>query len=240
MHLDQNVVMSIREATPTDIPEILAMIHELAAYEKAPNEVIATPGLLREALFGPDPAVFALMAVDDRTGDVVGFALTRSRADGRVDGVSGDGRATASPRRGRRVEREAGLDVGLGVGDGSRRAWPERRDDARDCKRDEGDPCAALDPAFCGRQGHAHDKGKELPDDEKAARPATCAPQATRGNHHGGSEETEDRDLQPDRHRTGHLGRPSDAQTGNLHSDVGGVGQQGHALDRRNSGTDDQ
>ena len=100
--------------------------------------------------------------------------------------------------------------------------------------------CAALDPAFCGRQGHAHDKGKELPDDEKAARPATCAPQATRGNHHGGSEETEDRDLQPDRHRTGHLGRPSDAQTGNLHSDVGGVGQQGHALDRRNSGTDDQ
>jgi GNAT superfamily N-acetyltransferase len=75
MHLDQNVVMSIREATPTDVPEILAMIHELAAYEKAPNEVIATPGLLREALFGPDPAVFALMAEDDRTGEVVGFAL---------------------------------------------------------------------------------------------------------------------------------------------------------------------
>jgi N-acetylglutamate synthase-like GNAT family acetyltransferase len=35
MHLDQNVVMSIREATPTDVPEILAMIHELAAYETA-------------------------------------------------------------------------------------------------------------------------------------------------------------------------------------------------------------
>lgn len=67
--------MSIREATPADVPEILAMIHELADYEKAPHEVVATPGLLREALFGPDPAVYALMAEDDETGAVVGFAL---------------------------------------------------------------------------------------------------------------------------------------------------------------------
>jgi GNAT superfamily N-acetyltransferase len=67
--------MSIREATPADVPEILAMIHELADYEKAPHEVVATPGLLREALFGADPAVYALMAEDDETGAVVGFAL---------------------------------------------------------------------------------------------------------------------------------------------------------------------
>ena len=67
--------MSIREATPTDVPEILAMIHELATYEKAPHEVVATPGLLRDALFGPEPAVYALMAEDDETGAVVGFAL---------------------------------------------------------------------------------------------------------------------------------------------------------------------
>ena len=67
--------MPIREATPADVPEILAMIHELADYEKAPHEVVATPGLLRDALFGPDPAVYALMAEDDETGAVVGFAL---------------------------------------------------------------------------------------------------------------------------------------------------------------------
>ena len=67
--------MSIREATPADVPEILAMIHELADYEKAPHEVVTTPGLLREALFGADPAVYALMAEDDETGAVVGFAL---------------------------------------------------------------------------------------------------------------------------------------------------------------------
>ena len=67
--------MPIREATPADVPEILAMIHELADYEKAPHEVVATPGLLRDALFGPDPAVYALMAEDGETGAVVGFAL---------------------------------------------------------------------------------------------------------------------------------------------------------------------
>ena len=67
--------MSIREATPADVPEILAMIQELADYEKAPHEVVATPELLREALFGADPAAFALMAQDDDTGAVVGFAL---------------------------------------------------------------------------------------------------------------------------------------------------------------------
>ena len=49
--------MPIREATPADVPEILAMVHELADYERAPHEVVATPGLLRDALFGPDPAV---------------------------------------------------------------------------------------------------------------------------------------------------------------------------------------
>ncbi|MEY3734430.1 MAG: hypothetical protein RL347_1789 [Actinomycetota bacterium] len=67
--------MAIREATPADVPDILAMIHELAEYEKAPHEVVATPGLLREALFGDNPAVFALIAQDDHSGESVGFAL---------------------------------------------------------------------------------------------------------------------------------------------------------------------
>lgn len=67
--------MPIREATPADVPEILAMVHELADYERAPHEVVATPGLLRDALFGPDPAVYALMAEDDESGATVGFAL---------------------------------------------------------------------------------------------------------------------------------------------------------------------
>jgi GNAT superfamily N-acetyltransferase len=67
--------MSVREATPTDVSEILAMVRELAEYERAPHEVVATEGLLANALFCDDPAVFALMAEDDSTGEVVGFAL---------------------------------------------------------------------------------------------------------------------------------------------------------------------
>lgn len=49
------------------------MIGELAEYERAPDEVVATEDLLREALFAENPAVFALVAEDG--GDVVGFAL---------------------------------------------------------------------------------------------------------------------------------------------------------------------
>lgn len=64
----------IRSATPADVPEIHAMIRELAEYEKAPQEAKATEEQLRDALFAEHPAVFALIAEDDG-GAVVGFAL---------------------------------------------------------------------------------------------------------------------------------------------------------------------
>ncbi|WP_438485899.1 GNAT family N-acetyltransferase [Streptomyces sp. S186] len=63
----------IREATPDDVPVILAMIGELAAYERAPEAAQATEPQLKEALFGPQPAAFALIAED--AGGPVGFAL---------------------------------------------------------------------------------------------------------------------------------------------------------------------
>ncbi|MFJ8472964.1 GNAT family N-acetyltransferase [Kitasatospora sp. NPDC094011] len=65
----------IRTAVVTDVPLVLAMIRELAEYEKAPQEAVATEEQLREALFGADPAVFGLIAEDDATGEPVGFAL---------------------------------------------------------------------------------------------------------------------------------------------------------------------
>ena len=67
--------LNIRRVRPGEAGLVLALIRELAEYENAPHEVVSTPDLLRQALFGPDPAVFALMAVDDTTGHVVGFAL---------------------------------------------------------------------------------------------------------------------------------------------------------------------
>jgi len=65
----------IRHATPDDVPAILAMVRELAEYERAPHEAVATEEQLRTALFGDHPAVFAHMAVDDASGEPVGFAL---------------------------------------------------------------------------------------------------------------------------------------------------------------------
>ncbi|MFF7204493.1 MULTISPECIES: GNAT family N-acetyltransferase [unclassified Streptomyces] len=64
----------IREATPADVPEILAMIRELAEYEKAPQEARATPEQLHAALFGERPGAYAHIAETDE-GEVVGFAL---------------------------------------------------------------------------------------------------------------------------------------------------------------------
>jgi GNAT superfamily N-acetyltransferase len=66
--------MPIRDATPADVPEILAMIRELADYERAPDAVLATTDLLHEALFCESPAAFALIA-ETGGGEVVGFAL---------------------------------------------------------------------------------------------------------------------------------------------------------------------
>ncbi|MFB6566675.1 GNAT family N-acetyltransferase [Streptomyces noursei] len=63
----------IREATPDDVPVILAMIGELAAYERAAESAEATEPQLKEALFGPQPAALALIAED--AGGPVGFAL---------------------------------------------------------------------------------------------------------------------------------------------------------------------
>ncbi|MGW7487649.1 N-acetyltransferase family protein [Streptomyces sp. NPDC054786] len=63
----------IREATPDDVPVILAMIGELAAYEREPEAAQATGPQLKEALFGPQPAAFALIA--EAEGAPVGFAL---------------------------------------------------------------------------------------------------------------------------------------------------------------------
>jgi GNAT superfamily N-acetyltransferase len=50
------------------------LIVDLATYERSADQVKATPGLLRSALFGPQPAVYAVVAMD-AAGEVVGFAL---------------------------------------------------------------------------------------------------------------------------------------------------------------------
>ncbi|ALU94610.1 GCN5 family acetyltransferase [Streptomyces globisporus C-1027] len=66
----------IRIATPDDIPVLHALVRELAAYEKALDEVVASEAQLAEALFGDRPAAYAhVAAADDGSGEVIGFAL---------------------------------------------------------------------------------------------------------------------------------------------------------------------
>lgn len=63
----------IRPVVEADLPDILAMVVELAVYERAPEQAVMTHEQLHEALFGPDPALFGHVAVD--AGRPVGFAL---------------------------------------------------------------------------------------------------------------------------------------------------------------------
>src|ERR1700728_4565403 len=64
---------TIRKATRADVPQILAFIQALAAYEREPDAVTATEaGLLRDG-FGPTPFYFCLMA--EHEGKPAGFAL---------------------------------------------------------------------------------------------------------------------------------------------------------------------
>lgn len=64
--------MSIRPARLEDVPVLLALVHELAAYEKEPDAVEATEADLHRALF---VAHTASCHVAEHDGEVVGFAL---------------------------------------------------------------------------------------------------------------------------------------------------------------------
>jgi GNAT superfamily N-acetyltransferase len=65
---------SVRPAEPADVPHIVAMVHELATYERAPESCHLTASDLAAALFGERPALFGHVALD-ATGEPVGFAL---------------------------------------------------------------------------------------------------------------------------------------------------------------------
>lgn len=65
--------LQIDPATPEDVPLILALIRELAEYEKEPDAAQATPQQMHEALFGERPAAEA--AIARLHGEPAGWAL---------------------------------------------------------------------------------------------------------------------------------------------------------------------
>jgi GNAT superfamily N-acetyltransferase len=65
--------VTLRAATSADIPQILAFIEGLAAYEKLSHACVATEDSLRQTLFGPRPFAEVILAECD--GQPAGFAL---------------------------------------------------------------------------------------------------------------------------------------------------------------------
>ena len=66
-------VLSIRPATPDDVPLIRQLIAELADYERLAHAAVATDADLRAQLFGERPAAEVLVGEVD--GEPAGFAL---------------------------------------------------------------------------------------------------------------------------------------------------------------------
>jgi GNAT superfamily N-acetyltransferase len=65
--------MSIRPATIADTDEIIALIYELALYEKAPEEAKATREQIIDSFFCENPKVFCEIVEVD--GDIAGLAI---------------------------------------------------------------------------------------------------------------------------------------------------------------------
>jgi len=65
----------IRPAVVDDVPAVLGLIRELAEYEKALHEVVATEEQLRESLFPAERDAAAFAHVAEVDGEVVGVAL---------------------------------------------------------------------------------------------------------------------------------------------------------------------
>ena len=73
MPSETNGPLSITPATKNDVPLILALIKELAEYERLAHEMVATEEVLAETLFGSRPYAEVLIArYDDQP---VGYAL---------------------------------------------------------------------------------------------------------------------------------------------------------------------
>jgi GNAT superfamily N-acetyltransferase len=71
--MDSGQRVAIRQAAVEDVPLLLGMIKELAEFERIPHEVAATEEVVRESLFGGDPAAEALLAECD--GKPAGFLI---------------------------------------------------------------------------------------------------------------------------------------------------------------------
>ena len=66
---------AIRPVRPSDVPAVVAMVHDLAEYERAADQCYLEPDQLTEALFAEQRALYGHVGVDPLTDEPVGFAL---------------------------------------------------------------------------------------------------------------------------------------------------------------------
>jgi GNAT superfamily N-acetyltransferase len=65
----------IRPAAEADVPDIVAMIHELAEFENLSEHVSISEDALARTLFGPEAMAHDWVVVDDGGVELVGHAL---------------------------------------------------------------------------------------------------------------------------------------------------------------------
>jgi GNAT superfamily N-acetyltransferase len=65
--------VEIRPAAASDLPALMALVRELAEYERLAHAVVATAASFEAALFGERPTAEALVAFAD--GEMVGYAI---------------------------------------------------------------------------------------------------------------------------------------------------------------------
>ena len=70
--MENNIVL--RRGVETDLPQVLALIQELAEYEKAPEAVTNTLAAMQRDGFGPDP-IFNFFVLEDEAQKIIGLAL---------------------------------------------------------------------------------------------------------------------------------------------------------------------
>lgn len=66
-------MLVIRKATREDVPDVLRLVKELAAYEREPDAVVATEADFARDGFGDSPLFQVHVAIHD--GAIIGFAL---------------------------------------------------------------------------------------------------------------------------------------------------------------------
>ena len=61
--------MTVRQIRPGDVPAVVALVRELADYEKAADQALMTEEQLHAALFGESPTLFGHVAlVEEQAG----------------------------------------------------------------------------------------------------------------------------------------------------------------------------